>query len=208
MRREGLILILILICIAGCTGKTANINPTSISTPHYDFTVTKPVSFCVGQGSQNNFEGGPSGYGGSALKARIDLKQIQEVVALKILNELYSKVDNYPQEVNIVSTLTNFSYRWPFKNKLHPRVMVSFVLSLSAKDKNNNQLYSNTITVKDSLGSYGKEVIGLSAAFLPLMQRDADKVSQLVGDTVLEKIYEIYISEFEKIAQINSSRTS
>lgn len=204
MKKTVLSLIIILIFSAGCTGRIANVNPGSISPPHYDFMVPSSVSFRVGQGSQNYFEGGPSGFSGSALKARIDIKQIQEVAALKILNNLYSKVDNYPQHLNIVSTLTNFSYRWPFEFSIKPRMMVSFVLSLSAKDKdNNNLIYSNTITVKDSLGSHGKEVIGLGAAFWPFMQKDADKVSQLVGDTLLEKVYEIYTAEFEKIAQIH-----
>lgn len=203
MRKIILSLIVMLTLATGCTGNIANINPASLSTPRYGFTVPCSVAFYVGQGSQNDFEGGPSGFAGQALKARIDLKQIQEVAAMKILNNLYSKVDNYPQDVNIVSTITNFSYRYPFEFSMKTRLMISFVLSLSAKDKKNNLLYSNTINVKDSLGSYGKEVIGWSAGFWPLMQSDADKVSQLVGDTALEKIYEIYIAEFENIAKIN-----
>lgn len=200
--------LLFVLYVTGCTGTIANINPDKLPIPNYDFKVNNTVSFRVGQGSQNYFEGGPSTFGGSALKARVDLKQTQEVVAKKLLDSLFSKVSDveYAQDINIVGTLNNFSYRWPFEFKMKPRMMTSFVLSLSAYDSKDNLIYSNKIPVVDYLGPEAEEVIGLSAGFWPLMQKDADKVSQLVGDTLSVKIYEIYSEEFKKIAQKKPSR--
>lgn len=195
------------ICFSGCTGTIANINSDKLPMPDYDFKVDRTVSFGIGKGSQNYFEGGPASFGGSALKVRIDLKQTQEIVAQKLLVNLFTKISDLEsaQDINIVSTLNNFSFRWPFEFKMKPRTMISFVLSLSAYDSKNNLIYSNRIMVVDYLGSESEEVIGLSAGFWPLMQKDADRVSQLVGDTLLEKVYQIYSKEFKKIAQIKAS---
>jgi len=207
-------LIIVVVFLIGCIGKTAIIKPELLPKPEYSFKSPASVSFHVGSEGQNFFKEGS--WPGSAIKVSIDLKQTQEVVAKKVLATLYTNYfqsdldnNNYLQDVNIIGTINNFNHS--ISNKWLTYITISFDMKLSAKDKQGNLIYTNLIVIKDYESSRGY-FSPVNFLFLPpgyeVDQYGANKQSQLVGDTTTKKVYEIYIAEFEKIARLQKPESS
>lgn len=201
MRRLIIVTIIgITALVTGCTGKTAIVRSELLPAPNFDFKSSTSTSYHVDSG-QFFYHGGPSTFAGSALKVSINLKQIQEDVGNMVANNLFTELNNNSdsQNINISSTLTNFSYRIPTKLAVNIYAMISFDMNITARDKDGKLLYTNSVSTRDyeSTDSYFPMV----ALTLFSIQSDSDKLSQLVSDTTAKRIYEIYIEEFAHIAK-------
>ncbi len=213
---KKIILIGTVIFLSACTADTARLSPDLLESPTYGYSLPISASFQVSSGGPRSkfskiwtFHQTIVPQGGPRIKA--DLKEIQDVAALSVLNRIYSNVGESRYDLNIVSWLYNASYRITTDSDNKTRISVSFDLDLIARDRIGNTIYGKTISVKDSLGETSEEFAtaldsrpqGLTgASFWPAIQDNLNTMSQYVGETFLEKVHEIYVSEFVEISRI------
>lgn len=191
----------------GCTGKTAVIDPDKFETPVFALKSPASVSYHVPadrgiaifeQGHSTSLDYKKKHIRDDLQKISVNLKEIQEIAANKVLNSLFSKTDNYPQQVNITSAI--YKFRWMISGTITgQQIRVAFQMYLAAQDQQGNLLYKNSVLVEDYSAP---EKILPAVAITPLfMQIDSNRHSQLVGETVAQKVIEIFSVEFEKIAK-------
>jgi len=216
---KNIILIGIILFLSACTADTARLSPDLLESQPYGYSLPISASFQVSPGDHRSkfpktwtFHQTITAQGGPRIK--IDLKEIQDVAALSILNRIYSNLGESRYDLNIVSWLYNASYRKTTDSDNKPHISVSFDLDLIARDRIGNTIYGKTISVKDALGDIPKELTtaldsrpqGLTgASFWPAIQDDLNAMSQYVNEIFLEKVHEIYVAEFAEISRIYTS---
>ncbi len=158
------------------------------------------VSFNVDPDSVTNFNGKATN---SIISTSLDLKQIQEDAAEKLLTRHYKNTSNQnsKQDINITSAISSFRFtltgRWLSSTR---NVVCAFILNLTAIDKSGNVIYKDGVLVTTYLKESGtKRKAEFIMPFLPV---DVNNLTRLIRETTRREVYWVYKVKLREIADI------
>jgi len=111
----------ILFIASGCAGKqgVVNVDQTVKPSTKIGYGIHKAGSVLFGTLGQVDFSGRPNSLSYYAYSVNVDLKNIQESVAHKVLSSIYDDVAFSGDHAEIYSKITDFSYSWELTHLRH-----------------------------------------------------------------------------------------
>jgi len=200
----------LLFVASGCAGKqgVVNVDQTVKPSAKMDYGIHKAGSVLFGTLGQVNFSGRPNSLSYYAYSVDVNLKNIQESVAHKVLSSIYDDVSFSGDRAGIYSRITNFSYSWELSFASKPDV--SFNLTLYYV-KDNKRVMFKKVSIKDFNGDEEKTLLGgavgmilgpIGALLGSAANKEPDKRSQLVTNATVKAVYEVYKKELPAIARL------
>jgi len=211
MRKTILCFSAILFVVGGCSGKlgSVSVDDNTFGKPaQQDYGIHKTGQIKFGVLSPVAFSGRPHSLSYYAYTVDVNLKGIQETVANRILQSIYDDVVFTGGQSEFYSSITEFSYSWEFSMASKPDV--SFKLSLYYIKDGKRILYKE-VKIKDFNGGEEKSMFGGAVGMLLLgpigallgnaANKEPDKRSQLVTNTVVKAVYAIYQRELPNMVR-------
>ena len=194
------IVLIAIVLLSGCAEKQ------EILPVDYDsYYSHASVSFNVDPDSEINFSGKATN---SIISTSLDLKQIQEDTAEKLLNLHFKNTINrsYKHDINITTAISRFRFglvgKWLSSTR---NVFYAFILNLTATDKSGNVIYKDGVLIKTYLRESGKK---RKAEFvMPFLPVDVNKLTRLIRESTRREVHRVYKVKFREIAAIYDERT-